>query len=85
MKNILISFLKNQNKCSHRNALLNSEEGYCPDCGKYLKKYYGVIPVLCYTIRTEGEENRLKGFCDNFVFDDYVPLAYRKEQTKTED
>ena len=52
---------------------------------KYLKKYYGVIPVLCYTIRTEGEENRLKGFCDNFIFDDYVPLVYRKEQTKTEE
>ena len=47
---------------------------------KYLKKYYGVIPVLVYTIKTEGEENRLKGFCDNFIFDDYTPLVYRKDK-----
>ena len=52
---------------------------------KYLKKYYGVIPVLVYTIKTEGEENRLKGFCDNFVFDDYIPLAYRKDKEQSKD
>lgn len=53
---------------------------------KYLKKYYGVIPVLTYLIKTEGEENRLKGFCDNFIFDDYTPLAYRKDkETKSEE
>lgn len=29
--------------CNHKNALLNSNEGFCPDCGKYLKKSYYVI------------------------------------------
>ena len=49
---------------------------------KYLRKYYGVIPVLAYTIRSEGEELRLKGFCDNFIFDGYTPLAISKDKEK---
>lgn len=52
---------------------------------KYLKKYYGIIPVLAYTIRSEGEEVRLKGFCDNFLFDNYTPISLRKEKTKDEE
>ena len=52
---------------------------------KYLKKYYGVIPVLAYTIRSEGEELRLKGFCDNFIFDSYTPISLRKEKDKEKD
>ena len=52
---------------------------------KYLKKYYGVIPVLAYTIKSEGEELRLKGFCDNFLFDSYTPLSLRKSKEKDND
>ena len=52
---------------------------------KYLKKYYGVVPVLAYTIRTEGEEIRLKGFCDNIIFENYTPISIRKDKTKTEE
>ena len=52
---------------------------------KYLKKYYGVVPVLAYTIRSEGEEIRLKGFCDNIIFDNYTPLSLRKEKINIED
>lgn len=52
---------------------------------KYLKKYYGVLPVLAYTIRSEGEEIRLKGFCDNFLFDNYTPLVLRKDKNKDEE
>lgn len=52
---------------------------------KYLKKYYGVIPVLAYTIKSEGEELRLKGFCDNFLFDSYTPLSLRKTKEKDND
>lgn len=52
---------------------------------KYLKKYYGVLPVLAYTIRSEGEEIRLKGFCDNFLFDSYTPLVLRKDKNKDEE
>ena len=49
---------------------------------KYLKKYYGVVPVLAYTIKTEGEEIRLKGFCDNIIFENYTPLSLKREKEK---
>lgn len=52
---------------------------------KYLKKYYGVLPVLAYTIRSESEEIRLKGFCDNFLFDNYTPLSLRKDKEKKDE
>jgi len=51
---------------------------------KYLKKYYGVIPVLTYTIKSEGEEIRLKGFCDNIIFDSYTPIALQKKEKNEE-
>ena len=47
---------------------------------KYLKKYYGVMPVLAFTIKNEGEERRLKGFCDNIIFDSYMPEVLSKSQ-----
>ena len=47
---------------------------------KYLKKYYGVMPVLAFTIKNEGEERRLKGFCDNIIFDSYTPEVLSKPQ-----
>ena len=48
MTNILIKLIKNKLKCSHKNALLNSNSGYCPDCGQYLvKKYYIVRCARC--------------------------------------
>ena len=50
MKNLilyLISILNNRGKCRHTHALLNSNEGYCPDCGVYLKKYYYVLRCKC--------------------------------------
>ena len=30
-------------KCSHKNAILNSNEGYCPDCGEYVRKAYYIV------------------------------------------
>ena len=47
---------------------------------KYLNKYYGVIPVLAFTIKNEGEERRLKGFCDNIIFDSYTPEVLSKPE-----
>lgn len=41
---------------------------------KYVKKYYGVMPVLAYTIKNEDEEIRMRDYCDNFIFDSYTPL-----------
>ncbi len=46
MKNILLKFLKNQTKCSHKNALLNTKSGYCPDCGQYLEKNYYIVRCM---------------------------------------
>lgn len=36
-------FYKKLFSCSHKNALINSNEGFCPDCGKYLKKVYYIV------------------------------------------
>ena len=40
---------------------------------KYVKKYYGKLPVIVYTIKNIGDESRMKDYCDNFVFDTYLP------------
>lgn len=55
MKNILISFLTKQNKCSHKNALLHSNEGYCPDCGQYLVKNYYLVRCSRCDIKREAK------------------------------
>ncbi len=57
MKNFIIylfSILTNASKCRHANALLNSNEGYCPDCGVYLKKYYYVLRCSCCAHKREA-------------------------------
>lgn len=70
MKNILISFFKTKNKCSHKNALINTTEGYCPDCGEYLVKNYYIIRCTCCDIKRQaklswGEIVPLNKFCSN--------------------
>lgn len=47
---------------------------------KYTKKYFGVIPVLTYTIKNEDGENTLKSYSDNFLFDGYLPKILSKEE-----
>lgn len=64
-------------KISEPNFIIYSSEDM-PN--NYVKKYYGVIPVLTYTIKSEEEEKRLKGFVDNFVFDSYLPKKIQKEK-----
>jgi len=69
MKNI-ISFLRNKNKCSHKNALLFSDNGYCPDCGKYLEKKYYIVRCTCCNIKRPakifwGEIVPVEHFCTN--------------------
>lgn len=57
MKNLifyLISIVNNAKKCRHTRALLNSNEGYCPDCGVYLKKYYYVLRCSCCSHKREA-------------------------------
>jgi len=70
MKNILIKLFQNKYKCSHKNALLNSESGYCPDCGQYLiKNYYIVRCARCDIKRSAkliwGEIQPSEKYCSN--------------------
>lgn len=70
MENILIKFIKSKSKCSHKNALLNSSEGYCPDCGEYLVKNYYLIRCSRCDIKREaklawGDIVPAQKFCSN--------------------
>jgi hypothetical protein len=42
---------------------------------KYVKKYYGKLPVIVYAIKSIEEEEKIKDFCDNIIFDSYIPSA----------
>lgn len=64
MTNILIKFFQNQNKCSHKNALLNSKKGYCPDCGQYLVKNYYLVRCSCCDVKREAK----------LFFDEIMPV-----------
>lgn len=57
---------------------------YCSENmpNKYVKKYYGVLPVLTCAVKTIEEEARLKDFADNFLFDSYLPSVYAAEDKK---
>ena len=70
MKNVLVAFLKNKNNCNHKNALLYSDCGYCPDCGEYLVKNYYLVRCLRCDIKREakivwGEVVPKEKFCSN--------------------
>ena len=76
MKNILIKFIKNKTKCTHKNALLTTDEGYCPDCGQYLIKNYYLIRCSRCDIKREaklswGEISPTQKFCSNSGEEDY--------------
>lgn len=76
MKNILITFLKQQNKCTHKNALLYSNEGYCPDCGQYLVKNFYLVRCARCEIKREaklcwGEVVPAEKYCSNCGCSEY--------------
>ena len=76
MKNVLFAFFAKQNKCTHKNALLNSNEGYCPDCGEYLVKNYYLVRCSRCDIKREaklfwGEITPLNKFCENCGSSEY--------------
>ena len=50
---------------------------------KYVKKYYGVIPILTCS-KSQEEENRLSGYADNFLFDSYLPKSLNIEEKAKE-
>lgn len=76
MKNILIKFISNHTKCHHKNALLYSNEGYCPDCGEYLVKNYYIVRCSRCDIKREaklcwGEIVPQDKYCTNCGEKDY--------------
>ena len=76
MENILFKLIKKQCRCSHKNALLYSESGYCPDCGEYLVKNYYLVRCARCDIKREaklvwGEITPKDKFCSNCGEEDY--------------
>ncbi len=55
MKNILIKLLKTKNQCSHKKALMTTNEGYCPDCGQYLIKNYYIVRCVSCDVKREAK------------------------------
>ncbi len=47
---------------------------------KYVKKYYGKLPIIACTVRSAAEETRLKDYCDNYLFDSFVPAAFDSDK-----
>ena len=76
MENILIKFIKSKQKCRHKNALLYSDSGYCPDCGQFLVKNYYIVRCSCCDIKREaklswGEIVPQEKFCSNCGSSEY--------------
>lgn len=57
-------------KISEPNFIVYSSEDMP---SKFLKKYYGVLPIIADSVSSKEEQNRLKDFSDNFIFDTYTP------------
>ncbi len=59
---------------------------YCSEDlpNNFVKKYYGVIPVLTSAVHSASEEERITGYVDNILFDSYIPvsLASKLEKNK---
>ncbi len=69
MINLIDLFLK-KSSCNHTHALINTNEGYCPDCGAYLKKYFYIVRCACCEVKREakmyfGEVMPKEKFCTN--------------------
>ena len=76
-------FIKNIFSCKHKNALLNANEGYCPDCGKYLKKNYYVVRCAHCDIKRVAKKkfNEImpaEKFCTSCGSQDFIIEKYEK-------
>ena len=75
MKSLLDLFLK-KSTCAHAYALINTNEGYCPDCGAYLKKYFYIVRCSRCDVKREakvyfGDVLPKEKFCTNCGSKDY--------------
>lgn len=69
MKSLFDLFLR-KSSCAHTHALVSTNEGYCPDCGAYLKKYFYIVRCSCCEVKREakvyfGEILPKEKFCTN--------------------
>ena len=46
---------------------------------KYVRKYYGKLPIIACVLKNAEEEERVKDLCDNFLFDSYTPSTLEKK------
>ena len=56
--------------CAHTHALVNTNEGYCPECGAYVKKYFYIVRCSCCEVKREakiyfGDVLPKEKFCTN--------------------
>lgn len=71
-------------KCRHKNALLSGgNEGYCPDCGKYVKKAYYIIRCDCCGIKRSAKKSfdeiaPTEKFCTNCGSKEYIVEKYER-------
>ena len=83
---MLKRLVKNLFKCSHKNALINSNEGFCPDCGQYLRKTYYVVRcndcgIKRFAKKKFNEITPSEKFCtccgsENFIVEKYQKLNF---------
>ncbi len=79
-------YIKDLFKCRHKNALLYSNEGFCPDCGRYLKKNYYVVRCAHCDFKRAAKKNfdeiaPVEKFCTNcgesgFIIEKYDRLNF---------
>lgn len=80
---MLSAILKDFIKCQHKNACNAQSEGYCPDCGKFIKKSYYVIRCSHCGIKRIAKKT-FKGitptekFCTNCGEQEFVIEKYNK-------
>ncbi len=80
---MLKRFLKKIFECSHKNALLVGNEGFCPTCGKYLKKTYFLVRCSnCGIKRVSknkfGEIVPFEKYCTSCGCSEFVVEKYEK-------
>ncbi len=80
---MLKKFLKEIFKCKHKNAILHTDEGYCPDCGHYVRKAYYIVRCSCCGIKRTAKKHfdtvyPTEKFCTNCGESAYIVEKYDK-------
>ena len=75
VKKFFLKRMKLNKKVSEPNFIIYKAEDM-PN--KYVKKYYGKLPIIACVLKNAEEEERVKDLCDNFLFDSYTPSALEK-------